>query len=123
MDGNTMKRVVIESPYKGTNLIERRRNKAYLILCMKDSLDRDEAPFASHMLYTSVLTNENNLIDRNKGIMAGFLWGEMAEAVIVYTDFGVTTGMWQGILHYRDEKGLPIHYRKLSLSVLRNMVC
>ena len=44
--GRTMQRVIIESPYAG----EIDKNTAYARRCMRDSLDRGEAPFASHLL-------------------------------------------------------------------------
>ena len=39
------KLVYLESPYAG----DVEKNIKYAILCMKDSLDRGEYPFASHM--------------------------------------------------------------------------
>ena len=43
-----MKLVIIESPYAGD--IE--KNVAYARDCVRDSLMRGEAPYASHLLYT-----------------------------------------------------------------------
>ena len=43
-----MKKVIIESPYAEN--IE--RNIKYARACLKDSLNRNEAPLASHLLYT-----------------------------------------------------------------------
>lgn len=43
-----MRRVIIESPYAGN--VE--ANATYLRRCLRDSLLRGEAPFASHAIYT-----------------------------------------------------------------------
>ena len=51
------KLVYLESPYAGD--IE--KNIKYARLCMKDSIDRGEYPFASHLLYTqeSILDDDD----------------------------------------------------------------
>lgn len=103
-----MRRVILESPYAGN--VE--RNVEYACACMQDSLGRNEAPLASHMLYTRVL-NDDVPDQRQFGIDAGLAWGSVAEATVVYTDLGISTGMAQGIgnaLH----NGRPIEYRKLE---------
>lgn len=87
-----MRRVIIESPFAGDIV----RNREYLLACMRHSLSVGEAPFASHGLYTQCL---DDFIpgDREKGIAAGFSWGEVAEATVVYCDLGLSPGMTQGI--------------------------
>lgn len=87
-----MKRVVIESPFAG----DQQRNTAYARACLKDSLRRGEAPFASHLLYTQCL-DDDAPDDRRRGISAGFEWGRIADLVAVYTDLGISKGMQQGI--------------------------
>lgn len=86
------RRVVVESPFAG----DRERNAAYLKAAMKDCTDRGEAPFASHMLYTQFL-NDDVPEERRAGMESGFAWGEVAEACVVYEDFGVSDGMAEGI--------------------------
>lgn len=49
-----MRRVIIESPYHGN--VE--RNLRYLRACLRDSLLRGEAPFASHGLEFRTLGGE-----------------------------------------------------------------
>lgn len=83
-----MKRVIIESPYAGD--IE--RNTEYARRCLKDSLDRGEAPFASHLLYPQVL-DENDPEQRKQGIQAGYSWMYAADYVVFYTDYGMSGGM------------------------------
>ena len=104
-----MKRVIVESPYAGD--IE--RNIRYARLCMRDCLLRDEAPFASHLLYTQESVLDDTIPEERKlGIFAGFAWGSVAETVVVYMDYGISNGMLEGILKARAD-GRPIEYRQL----------
>lgn len=90
------KLVVIESPFAGADAAERGRNKAYLNACLRDSLLRDEAPFASHRLYTEAL-DDDVAEERKLGMDAGWEWMTRAELVAVYTDRGISGGMRAGI--------------------------
>lgn len=105
--------VVIESPYAGPpEVIE--QNLDYLRACMHDSIvNHNEAPFASHGLYTQpgVLRDEVPL-ERKLGIEAGFVWGDLAQKRVVYMDRGITSGMQKGIDRGR-EIGQVIEYRLL----------
>lgn len=103
-----MRRVVIESPYAG-NVEE---NVAYLKRCMLDSMERGEAPFASHLLYTQVL-DDTSPVERRYGMEAGFEWARVAEAVVVYTDLGISPGMASGIAR-ATEYGLLVEHRSLA---------
>lgn len=92
-----MKRVLIESPYAGTPL-EVARNIQYAKLCVHDSLARGEAPYASHLFFTQPgILDDTILYERRQGIEAGLAWGEAADLTAVYTDFGITLGMEEGI--------------------------
>jgi hypothetical protein len=104
-----MDKVIVESPYKGDVAL----NKRYLRMVMLDCLRRNEAPFASHGLYTQVgVLDDDNPEDRELGISAGLLWGECADKTVVYTDLGVTAGMDEGISHAK-ECNREIEYREL----------
>lgn len=109
-----MRRVVIESPlraqpYTGLfcwlplvkRMVEFRRyarNRRYARACMRDSLCKGEAPFASHLLYDQRGILDDTLPEeRELGIAAGFHWGSQATLVAVYGDYGVSTGMLRGI--------------------------
>lgn len=101
------RRVIIESPFAG----DIRRNVLYALRALKDSLARGEAPFASHLLYTQVLDDKDKA-QRRQGIDAGLEWARVAEATVVYTDYGVSAGMALGIEH---AKGLrPVEYRTIG---------
>lgn len=105
------RRVVIESPYAGN--VD--KNLAYLRACMRDCLvNHDEAPFASHGLYTQPGVLDDGVPkERAHGIDAGFAWRAVADATVVYTDLGITNGMRAGIAHAAIASR-PIEYRVLG---------
>lgn len=106
----TMRRVILESPYAG----DVERNVAYARACLRDSLLRGEAPIASHLLYTQPGVLDDKLPEeRQMGIDAGLAWGVEAEVTVVYTDHGVSRGMQYGIDRaHREER--PVEYRTLD---------
>lgn len=87
-----MKRVVIESPLSGNF----ERNRRYALWCERDSFNRGEAPFLSHVFYTQVLDDENP-DERRRGMQAGFAWGEVADLRVLYVDLGTSSGMADGL--------------------------
>lgn len=105
-----MQPVIIESPFAGD--IE--KNIEYARACLRDSLLRGEAPFASHLLYTQpgVLRDEVPE-ERVHGIAAGFEWRALAQKTVVYTDLGITPGMEKGVAH-AAATGSIIEYRTLG---------
>lgn len=108
-----MQRVMIESPYAG----DVERNLRYARRCMADSLSRGEAPMASHMLYTQegVLKDEVPA-ERKQGIRAGYVWGEVADKIVFYTDYGMSEGMSDALHFYTnmDTEGTTvIEFRKI----------
>lgn len=119
-----MKRVIIESPYAGKTSapwplsiifewIDRRRNIAYLRDCLRDSLMRGEAPFASHAIYTQPGVLRDHLEnEREHGIQAGFAWGDVAALRVFYTDRGISRGMEYGKARAKAI-GQPIEMRSL----------
>ncbi|MBO4228155.1 hypothetical protein [Bradyrhizobium neotropicale] len=91
-----MKLVIIESPYNG----DVTRNVEYARACVRDALLRGEAPFASHLLYTQPGILRDDIPDERRwGIAAGLAWGAVADATVVYTDLGISSGMIEGINH------------------------
>lgn len=103
-----MKRVILESPFKG----DVERNKRYLSACMRDSFKRGEAPFASHRMYTDAL-DDDDCEERALGIEAGLVWGALAEATVVYCDLGISSGMELGIARALRE-GRPVEMRRID---------
>lgn len=93
-----MKRVIIESPLAHDNPDEIRVNVAYARACMRDAIDRGEAPLASHLLYPQRgILNDHDPDERELGIRLGHCWIEDADLVAVYTDRGISLGMHLGI--------------------------
>lgn len=111
-----MPRVVIESPYAG-NVDE---NLKYARLCAVDCLRRGEAPYASHLITTQFL-DDNNSEERKVGMSVGFAWGEVCDYVVVYTDLGISNGMIQGT-EVAAKNGKQIFLRKLPLDLIRKLV-
>ncbi len=103
-----MRRVIVESPYAG----DVEENVRYARRCLFDCLWRGEAPLASHLLYTQVLRDENET-HRTLGMEAGWAWQHAADALVVYRDRGVSSGMRQAIAR-AEELGVPIEYRSLQ---------
>jgi len=111
-------RVLIESPF-GRNVdgsqctpAQYARNTVYVRRALADSLSRGEAPFASHAIYPLVL-DDSDADARRRGMEAGFSWGDKAEAVVVYGDYGKTSGMCEGIARWRKQ-GTPIEFRLIG---------
>lgn len=104
-----MKRVVIESPYSG----DIRVNLEYAREAMAHSLHKNEAPIASHLLYTQQGILDDSIPgERAIGMTAGFLWNELADLVAVYEDLGISRGMWDGIMFARD-RNIPVDFRRI----------
>ncbi len=112
-----MKRVYIESPYAGVGndlLI----NIEYARLCFLDSMKRGESPYASHLLFTQMLEDDDPE-QRKLGIACGSAWREAAELTAFYVDLGMSPGMqaaWDGTdRHFHIEK------RQLPLDVVARL--
>jgi hypothetical protein len=110
-----LRRVIVESPYAG----DVARNLRYLRACLHDCLMRDEAPFASHGLYTQAgVLDDEKPEERTLGIAAGLRWGAAADATVVYCDLGVSKGMHYGIRSAMEHQR-PVEYRYLYTTVDR----
>jgi hypothetical protein len=105
-----MRRVIVESPYAG----DVEANVEYARAALYDCLMRGEAPFASHLLYTQPGVLDDSIPDeRLDGIYAGLAWADVADAVVVYTDRGISDGMQYGITRHK-ESGRTVEYRSLA---------
>ena len=105
MENNTL--VILESPYAGN--VE--KNIEYARECLRDSLLRDEAPIASHLLYTQDgVLDDLKPNERKMGIDAGLAWKKVAEKHVFYIDYGMSSGM-----KYAEKNSkLQIVYRKIK---------
>lgn len=113
-DYDHLERAAIESPFgaKDPGVLE--QNIRYAKACVRDSLHRVEAPYASHLFYTQEgLLDDNDPDERMLGIMAGKEWEKAAVRTAVYIDRGISAGMQLGI-EICQEVGRPIVYRSLG---------
>lgn len=104
--------VVIESPYAGIDRLHRATNELYAQRALLDALNRGEAPFASHLLYPQVL-DDNRPPERYMGIQGQLAWIDLAKAIAVYVDLGISGGMTEAIL-YCLRRGYEIELRSLD---------
>lgn len=106
----SFRRVIIESPYAGNIAL----NLRYLRAAMRDCVLRGESPYASHAILTQegVLRDEDPA-ERQLGIQAGFAWREVADATVVYTDLGYSSGMNLGIADAK-KVGRALEFRKVN---------
>lgn len=110
-----MRLVIIESPYAG----EIEANVAYARAAMRDSLNRGEAPIASHLLYTQPgILRDEVPEERQWGIDAGLAWRKVAEKAVFYTDRGWSGGMLAAKATYERE-GFPFDVRSLAPNPMR----
>lgn len=118
MEGREVRRVIVESPYGAASAEAIRRNIEYARACVRDCLERGESPIASHLLYTQpgVLRDEIPE-ERTWGMEAGWAWMQVADAVVVYIDYGISRGMQQGI-EAADKANIPVEMRELNKDAL-----
>ena len=103
------RRVILESPYSG----DTEKNVEYARACVRDCVLRNESALASHLLWTQEgILNDNIPQERGLGINMGLVWGEVADATVVYTDLGITEGMMIGIRH-ADLASRPVEFRSI----------
>lgn len=100
--------VALESPFAG----DVEKNTRFARLCLLDSLGRREAPFAGHLLYTQVLADASPT-EREMGIMAHLTYVRRSERVVVYEDYGISSGM-QRAIDLATKLGIPIEKRRFA---------
>jgi len=109
-----MRRVIVESPYAASGQWTAEANVEYARACVLDCINRGEAPFASHLLYTQKGILDDAVHEqRTKGMRAGLAWTNVSDAVVVYVDHGISAGMRAGIA-YAEQAGRPVEYRRLG---------
>jgi hypothetical protein len=109
-----MKKVIIESRFSAPTTEGLVKNKKFTLACMRDCFMRGEAPYASHVIYAQThILDDFVAAERAIGMHAGFLWGDLGELTVVYTDLGISTGMQMGIDH-AIKMGRKVEYRELG---------
>lgn len=96
MTGGEKPFTVIESPFSAPTTDDLVRNVQYAMLAVRDSLERGEAPYASHLFYTQML-DDNDQYERLLGMDAGLTICRRADQTAVYLDLGLSRGMQYGI--------------------------
>jgi hypothetical protein len=110
MSTNSRPIVILESPFAG----DVERNVAYARACMRDSILRGEAPYASHLLYTQPgVLDDTNPAERALGIGVGFEFRRVARKTVFYVDLGWSSGMRAGEAH-AIANGHAIEHRMLA---------
>lgn len=105
-----MRLVIIESPYAG----DIAANVEYARAAMRDSLNRGEAPIASHLLYTQPgILRDEDPAERQWGINAGLAWRRVAELAAFYIDRNWSGGMIEARRLYIAE-GFPFEERNIA---------
>lgn len=107
-----MPTVIVESPFKTNTLLlsdgksyvcAEDDNVRYARACLRDCLDRGEAPFASHLLYTQEgVLDDADPEERRRGIEAGFEIARTLDRRVFYVDRGFSDGMKWGLLQARE---------------------
>jgi hypothetical protein len=111
-----MRLVILESPYAAPTPEGITANIAFAKACVRDCLKRNEACAASHLLYTQPgVLHDNVAAERALGIEAGHAWMIVADAVVVYTDRGISSGMQKGIAR-AESLGVKVEMRTLGVA-------
>lgn len=105
-----MNRVIILSPFKGNT----EANVLYGWQCVLDSMKRGEAPWASHLFYTTVL-QDSDPAQRAKGFECEWAWLRAADLVAVYIDRGLSSGMIKTINALSTSPDLTISIEMRSI--------
>lgn len=101
-----MRLVILESPFAG----DVEANTAYARACVRDCLEQDESPIASHLLFTQPgILLDGIPGERARGIAAGLEWYKVASAAVFYLDRGMSIGMALALEH------LEVHHPLTSV--------
>lgn len=112
--GQSRRAIVIESPFKDEPMALH-----YLGECVKDSIARGEAPFASHGFYTRWLEDSDST-QRAQGIECQLALIRSTGRAVFYTDLGISKGM-QEALQFCNRSGISIEFRELGADWRKNI--
>jgi len=104
--------VLVESPFSSTSPFQQARYILYLEACIKHSLEKEEAPFASHGHYPHFL-NDNDPEERALGMSCGRAWALKADLVAFYLDLGMSPGMLRMEI-FCGSNNIPFEVRKIE---------
>jgi hypothetical protein len=106
-----MRKVILESAFAASPTGSVEEHVRYAKDCLQDCLLRGEAPLASHLLYPGVL-DDDVPGERALGIAAGLAWLPVADAMVVYVDYGVSPGM-RAAMGEAELADVPVEVRSL----------
>lgn len=86
------KNVILVTPFMAEDPSLAEKMKRYAARATRDSVNKNEAPLASHLFYYSVLS-EKDPIERDIGLQSQLSWLKVADIVAVYVDFSITPAM------------------------------
>lgn len=89
-----MKKVFICSPYAG----DVERNVAMAEILCRLAIDDGVVPFAPHLLYPRFM-NDDDPVDRSKGIECGLAFMAACDEIWAYDGAGISNGMEQEMDH------------------------
>ena len=108
-------RVMVESPFSAKKFPAEELDK-YARRCMKDSLDRGESPFMSHMLYpkrTGGVLDDDDPEERQQGLDGHNNWLKVAQLVAVYVDYNISPGM-EDAMNRAGKYSVPVKVRRIG---------
>lgn len=106
-----MRLVILESPYAG----DVEANMHYAKGAVHDCLTREEAPIASHLLFTQPgILRDGVPEERKMGIEAGWAWYRVPfVSGVFYLDRGMSSGM-EGALAVAERGAVTVEFRFLE---------
>lgn len=105
-----MRRVVLESPYSG----EIERNITYARRAVRDSILLGESPSPMHLVHPQPgILRDEVPEERALGIKAHIAWIEVADAVVMYIDYGISRGMKEA-QDVATRLNKPLVYRRIG---------
>jgi len=102
-----MLRVFVCSPFAGS-ASEREENVKTAVAICQALCAAGAAPFAPHLFFPAFLNDEYH-DDRALGFACGLAWLDAADAVVVYTGRGITSGM-EAEINHAMRVGKPIAF-------------
>lgn len=108
-----MKRAVfVGSPFAAADDAGYALHRRYALACMRDSIQRGEAPFVPHLLWTQTLDDRIHA-ERELAMEMGTAWLARASLLALYTDLGTSAGMAQEQA-FADRAGIKVEERALG---------
>jgi hypothetical protein len=97
--------------------VNRWRNMRYALACVRDSLARGEAPYASHVFFDRRgLLDDADPHQRRAGMACGMAWCTHADVFAFYVDRGFSSGM--SAAHIAAcERGASVEVRRIKRKI------